>query len=57
YTFQVEMAVRYEKMGFKVSELPIKFVERGVGKSKLGKLEMLQFFKEIVGLFVSGMYH
>lgn len=57
YTFQVEMAVRYEKMGFKISELPIKFVERGIGKSKLGKLEMLRFFKEIVGLFVSGVYH
>jgi len=56
YTFQVEMTLRCEKTGLKVCEIPIRFVDRDFGKSKLSWKEMLRFFKEILELFISGMH-
>jgi dolichol-phosphate mannosyltransferase len=35
YCFQVELAWRLEKAGFRVSEHPITFVERTAGRSKM----------------------
>jgi dolichol-phosphate mannosyltransferase len=35
YCFQVELAWRLEKAGFRVSEHPITFVERTAGQSKM----------------------
>ncbi len=35
YSFQVEMAWRFERLGFKVVEVPITFVERVNGASKM----------------------
>ena len=35
YGFQIEMTYRVHKMGFKVVELPIIFVDRKVGESKM----------------------
>ena len=36
YAFQVEMNFRCHRHGFRVAEVPIMFVDRRVGKSKMG---------------------
>ena len=35
YAFQVEMTMRAETLGAEISEVPIRFVERDGGKSKM----------------------
>ena len=35
YAFQIEMAFRMVRAGFRVHEIPIHFVDRRVGKSKM----------------------
>jgi dolichol-phosphate mannosyltransferase len=35
YAFQIEMAFRMVRMGFRTKEVPIHFVDRQVGKSKM----------------------
>ena len=35
YAFQIEMTFKAHRKGFKVSEIPIVFVDRGVGVSKM----------------------
>ncbi|OGC76438.1 MAG: dolichyl-phosphate beta-D-mannosyltransferase [candidate division Zixibacteria bacterium RBG_16_40_9] len=37
YSFQIEMSFRAWKKGFKIKEIPIIFVDRRVGKSKMSK--------------------
>lgn len=37
YAFQIEMAYRAHRLGFRIQEIPIVFVERRAGKSKLSK--------------------
>lgn len=46
YAFQEEMVYLLEKNNFKIKEIPITFVDRQKGNSKLG-------IKEIIGFFVS----
>jgi len=36
YAFQIEMTYKTWKKGFRIKEIPITFVERGRGKSKMG---------------------
>jgi dolichol-phosphate mannosyltransferase len=36
YAFQVEMNYRCHQQGFRIAEVPIVFVDRRVGKSKMG---------------------
>jgi len=36
YAFQIEMTYKAWKKGFRIKEIPITFVERGHGKSKMG---------------------
>lgn len=51
YAFQVEMVARYEKMGLRVCEIPIEFIDRVKGKSKLGATAFFRFIKTILRLF------
>lgn len=51
YVFQMEMIVRARKLGFKLGEVPITFVDRLYGESKLGGNEILQFVKGLLYLF------
>ena len=44
YAFQLEILARCLKKGFKVGATPIVFVDRGAGKSKLSKKELINFF-------------
>lgn len=45
YTFQMEMMVRAIAMGYSVTEVPITFVDRVYGESKLGGEEIVEYVK------------
>ena len=45
YTFQMELIVRAKAMGFSVAEVPICFVDRVYGESKLGGDEIVEYAK------------
>lgn len=52
YAFQMEIVVRAQYMGFKISEVPIVFVDRLFGDSKLGANEFITFLKGLLRLFL-----
>ena len=52
YSFQMEMMVRAKGMGFSVAEVPITFVDRLYGESKLGGEEMVEYLKGVMNLWV-----
>lgn len=51
YVFQMEMIVRARQHGFSIGEVPITFVDRVYGESKLGGNEIVQFAKGLLYLF------
>lgn len=51
YVFQMEMIVRARQHGFSIGEVPITFVDRVYGESKLGGNEIYQFAKGLLYLF------
>ena len=53
YTFQMELMVRAKAMGYKVGEVPITFVDRLYGESKLGGDEIVEYAKGVMSLWVS----
>jgi dolichol-phosphate mannosyltransferase len=53
YVFQMEMIVRARSFGFTIAEVPISFVDRLYGDSKLGGDEIVQYAKGVWGLFTS----
>ncbi|KAG5421198.1 DPM1 [Candida metapsilosis] len=53
YVFQMEMMVRARSLGFTVGEVPISFVDRLYGESKLGGDEIVQYAKGVWSLFTS----
>jgi len=50
YSFLEEILYYIEKKGFKIKEVPIVFLDRKYGKSKLSKKEILKFFFTIIKL-------
>ncbi len=50
YAFQEEMIYRIEKAGLKVVEVPVVFLDREKGKSKLNKKDIIDFFVTIIRL-------
>ena len=44
YAFQEEMLYRTEKLDFKVREIPVIFIDRQQGSSKLSKKDIFEFF-------------
>ena len=48
YGFQVEMAYRVQKYGFKTVEIPIVFVDRRVGKSKMSRSIVFEAFTYVL---------
>ncbi|KAM0752250.1 hypothetical protein T439DRAFT_324317 [Meredithblackwellia eburnea MCA 4105] len=50
YVFQMEIIVRAVAMGYKVAEVPITFVDRVYGESKLGGDEIVSYAQGIVAL-------
>ncbi|ABN65208.1 dolichol-P-mannose synthesis [Scheffersomyces stipitis CBS 6054] len=53
YVFQMEMMVRARSLGFKIGEVPISFVDRLYGESKLGGDEIVGYLKGVWTLFTS----
>jgi len=53
YVFQMEMMTRARVMGYTVGEVPITFVDRIFGESKLGSDEIVGFAKGVWALFIS----
>ena len=53
YVFQMEMIIRARQHGFKIGEVPITFVDRVYGESKLGGNEVIQFAKGLLYLFAT----
>jgi len=52
YTFQMEMMVRAKAMGCTVAEVPITFVDRLYGESKLGGDEIVEYAKGVLTLWL-----
>jgi len=50
YVFQMEMVVRAREMGFSIAEVPITFVDRVYGESKLGNAEVVAYLKGLWSL-------
>ena len=53
YVFQMEMIIRARQQGFSIGEVPITFVDRVYGESKLGGNEIYQFVKGLMFLFAT----
>jgi len=53
YTFQMEMMYRARSLGYTVGEVPITFVDRIFGDSKLGADEIVGFAKGVWQLFTT----
>ena len=53
YAFQMELITRSKIMGFSVKEVPITFVDRLYGQSKLGLSEIVQYIIGLCSLFFS----
>ncbi|GLH04137.1 hypothetical protein R5R35_003372 [Gryllus longicercus] len=53
YVFQMEMIIRARQFGYSIGEVPITFVDRVYGESKLGGSEIFQFAKALLYLFAT----
>lgn len=53
YVFQMEMLVRARQLDHSIGEVPITFVDRVYGQSKLGGTEIIQFAKNLLYLFAT----
>lgn len=51
YVFQMEIIVRARSLGYTVGEVPITFVDRIYGESKLGGSEIVGYAKGVVDLW------
>jgi len=50
YVFQMEMIVRARELELSVEEVPITFVDRVYGESKLGNAEIVAYLKGVWAL-------
>ncbi|KAF3817400.1 hypothetical protein GH733_012691 [Mirounga leonina] len=53
YVFQMEMIVRARQLKYTIGEVPISFVDRVYGESKLGGNEIVSFLKGLLTLFAT----
>ncbi|ESN92530.1 hypothetical protein HELRODRAFT_89417 [Helobdella robusta] len=53
YVFQMEMIVRARQLSLTIAEVPISFVDRMYGESKLGSNEIIQYLKGLLYLFAT----
>lgn len=56
YTFQMEIIVRARERGLRIGQVPITFVDRVYGESKLGASEIVGYVKGLWQLFCSVEY-
>ena len=52
YVFQIEIIIKAQYQGYSIEEIPITFVDRIYGESKLGANEIVGYLKGIVELFL-----
>jgi dolichol-phosphate mannosyltransferase len=52
YVFQMEMMVRARQAGYSIEEVPITFVDRVFGESKLGPDEIVGYLAGLWNLFL-----
>ena len=45
YVFQMEVVIRAKTAGYSIAEVPIIFVDRIYGESKLGAMEIVAYLK------------
>nr|CAI5834584.1 unnamed protein product [Callosobruchus analis] len=53
YVFQMEMIIRARQLNYTIGEVPITFVDRLYGESKLGGTEIVQFVRALLYLFAT----
>ena len=53
YVFQMEMIVQANAKGYLIGEVPISFVDRMYGESKLGGSEIISFASGLLKLFIT----
>ena len=53
YAFQMEIITRAQYLGYQVAEVPIVFVDRLFGSSKLGTAELVMFARGLVHLLLT----
>lgn len=53
YVFQMEMMIRARELNYTIGEVPITFVDRVYGESKLGGSEIIEFAKSLLYLFAT----
>ena len=53
YVFQMEIIVRAREKGYTIAEVPITFVDRIYGESKLGANEIISYLKGLWTLFTT----
>lgn len=53
YVFQMEMIVRARALKYTIGEVPITFVDRVYGESKMGASEIIQFAKNLLYFFAT----
>ena len=52
YVFQMELIVLAKSMGYSIAEVPITFVDRVYGESKLGGDEIVQYATGVLSLWM-----
>lgn len=52
YVFQMEIITRAQYMNYTIEEVPITFVDRIFGESKLGNGEILSYMKGLLDIFI-----
>lgn len=50
YAFQEEILFRTQQKGFRIMEIPVTFIDRREGRSKLSKKDIIEFFLTILRL-------
>jgi len=50
YSFLIEVLYRFQNLGFTIGEVPIKFMDRELGDSKISKNEIIKAFHTVVRL-------
>lgn len=53
YVFQMEMIVRARALNYTIGEVPITFVDRVYGQSKMGATEIVQFASSLLYFFAT----
>lgn len=57
YEFQAEILFRVVERGFGIKEIPIVFVDRRTGRSKLSKIEIINFFIFCIRTGIRRLFH